>query len=339
MATKWKTMLTFYVARRDEMTDLIPMDITPIKLFSENGLEPILSEIKKKVDEFEPDVETGTGRKEIASFAYKIAQSKTFIEKAGKELVSKQKAAIKLIDAERKRSRDFLDEQRDKARQPLTEWEEAEKKALEEEERKTRFEADHTEALEFHALWLKDKELEALKEKIAMEAEIKAEEEEASRIKQEEIEREDRLKKEVIEKVIRETQEASERILQDAKDAAERKVKEAKEAVEKAERDKIAAKEKAEREKKEAIDRIRQEAEEKAERTETERQAKEVEAWVEKEAERIAAEKKAANLNHKRRIDREVIASFVGVGWPKADAEHIAGSIANGEISHVTITY
>ncbi len=310
------------------MTDLVSIDITPIKLFSENGLEPILFEIKKKVDEFEPDVETGTGRKEIASFAYKIAQSKTFIEKAGKELVAKQKAAIKLIDTERKRSRDFLDEQRDRARQPLTEWEEAEKKALEEEEKIIRFEADHTEGLEFHALWLKDKELEALKAKIAREVEEKRQKEEAARIEQDRIEREERLKK-----------EAAEKAKKHAEDAAERKIKEAKEAVEKAEWDKITAKEKAEREKQEAIDKTKREAEEKAAKIEAARFVEENEERAKIEADLLAAKRRAAHKSHQRRINREILEGFQSIGIIEDEGKLIVEAIVKKQIPHIEIKY
>jgi len=211
---------------------LIPMDINPVKLFSENGLDPILNEIKKKVDEFEPDVETATGRKQIASFAHKIAKSKTFIEKMGKELVSKQKAAIKLIDNERKRSRDFLDEQRDKARQPLTEWEEAEKKALAEEAARVEFNLDHTEALEFHVLWLKEKEFEALKAKIEKEKEEKRQEAEKERLEKEQAEREERLKKEAAEQAKKDAEEkaTAEREEAERKAAEEKRIADRKKA-------------------------------------------------------------------------------------------------------------
>ena len=311
-----------------EEKHLIPANINIIKLFTENGLEPILNKIKKKVDEFVPDIETPSGRKEIASFAYKIAQSKTFIEKAGKDLVAKQKAELKLIDDERKRSRDFLDEQRDRARQPLTEWEEAEKKALEAEETRIRLDRDHTEALEFHALWLKEKELDALKAKIEKEKEEQRKKEEAERIEKERIEREDRLKK-----------EAAAAAKKEAEEAAEREIKEAKEAVERAERNRIALEERTAREKQEAIDRTKREAEEKAAKVEADRFRKEAEERDRKEAERIAAEKKAANLNHKKRINNEALADLVVLGFDKTVARTFIEDVANGLVKHITINY
>jgi len=299
------------------MTNLIPMDITPVKLFSENGLEPILKEIKKKVDEFKPDTETAGGRKEIASFAYKIAQSKTFIDKAGKELVAKQKAEIKLIDKERKRSRDFLDEQKDRARQPLTDYEEAEKKAIEEEAAKIELEADHTEALEFHALWLKEKELEALKAKIAKEEEEKRQAEEAERIKKERTEREERLKK-----------EAAERAKKDAEEA----VRKAEEKAKQAERDRIAAEERAVFEKEEAVRQEKERAKAEAKRIEDEHLAKKAE-------EKAIAGRKARHHKHRKRIDSEALTDLEILGFDTEGAKMFIQAVANGAVRHITINY
>ena len=311
------------------MTDLIPMDITPAKLFTEKGLDPILEAVKKKVDEFKPDAESVTGRKEITSFAYKIAQSKTFIEKAGKELVSKQKAAIKLIDTERKRSRDFLDEQRDRARLPLTRWEEAEEKLIAEEAAKIELEADHTEALEFHTLWLKEKELEELKAKIAKDEEEKRQEEEAERFKKKMRERDRLLKKEAAAAAKIEAEEAlaaeKERTIR-----LEVEAKAEKEGFEQAKKD---AAEKAEREKKEAVERAKREVEEKALRDKA-------------IAERIAAEakakadRKAAHHKHRKKVEGDAIVSFTNVlGCTQDEAYELVKVIKNNEIENVTINY
>lgn len=296
------------------MNELIPIDISPVKLFTEKGLDPILKAVEKKVDEFEPDVKSGTGRKEIASFAYKITQSKTFIEKAGKELVSKQKAAIKLIDTERKRSRDFLDEQRDRARLPLTEWEEAEKKLIAEEAEKIELSSDHTEALEFHALWLKEKELEALKAKIEKEEEEKRQAEEAVRLRHE---REDREE-------IR-TQEA----IASAKKDAEKAVWAAEEKAAKAETERIAAEQKAEYDKKEAVQREKN----RAKRFEEERLAKEA-------VEKTMAERKALHHKHRKKVEGEAMKSFVtALRCQPPEAIEMVKIIKNNEIKNVTLNY
>lgn len=94
---------------------------------TENGLDPVLSKIKKEIDAFVPDISTEEGRREIASIAHKVAKSKTYLDAVGKDLVSDLKKKPKLIDAERKRIRDTLDLWKDRVRRPLTDWENIEK--------------------------------------------------------------------------------------------------------------------------------------------------------------------------------------------------------------------
>ncbi|OCS62006.1 hypothetical protein BBZ50_02590 [Escherichia coli] len=50
---------------------------------------------------FVPDITTAKGRKEIASLAYKVAQTKTYLDGLGKDLVAELKEIPKLIDANR----------------------------------------------------------------------------------------------------------------------------------------------------------------------------------------------------------------------------------------------
>lgn len=88
-------------------------------------VDPILEAIRKVVSEFEPDVTTAKGRKEIASIAHKVAQSKTYLDGIGKKLTDEYKEIPKKIDANRKRIRDELDALKDEVRRPLTEWEDA----------------------------------------------------------------------------------------------------------------------------------------------------------------------------------------------------------------------
>ncbi|EGT6367902.1 cell envelope biogenesis protein TolA, partial [Escherichia coli] len=51
---------------------------------------------------FVPDITTAKGRKEIAYLAYKVAQTKTYLDGLGKDLVAELKEIPKLIDANRK---------------------------------------------------------------------------------------------------------------------------------------------------------------------------------------------------------------------------------------------
>ena len=90
-------------------------------------VDPILAAIKKAVADFVPDVATAKGRKEVASMAHKVAQSKTYLESIGKKLADEYKDIPKKIDANRKRIKDELDALKDEVRKPLTDWEEAER--------------------------------------------------------------------------------------------------------------------------------------------------------------------------------------------------------------------
>jgi hypothetical protein len=141
-------------------------------------------------------VETAKSRKAIASMAYKVSQSKTILDNAGKDLVSEAKAKIKKIDMARKYSRDFLDSLRDEVRKPLTDWEEAEK---EKEEKRIAFEVMNKAwetAIVENDLFDRQKEIEAKEAEIArIQAEKEAEElkrreEEKRKLREEQIRQE-----------------------------------------------------------------------------------------------------------------------------------------------------
>lgn len=101
--------------------------LNPVDLFKEGGTQPVFDAIKKEVSTIVLDATTEAGRKDIASIAYKIAQSKTFLDKVGKAFNSDLKAKTKAVDQERKSIWDKLEALQKEIRAPLTEWEEAEK--------------------------------------------------------------------------------------------------------------------------------------------------------------------------------------------------------------------
>jgi len=156
-------------------------------------LNSILSEIETKSMALQADVSTGTGRKEITSLCYKIAQSKTFLDAAGKSLVKEWKAKSKKVDTQRKFSRDFLDELKSKIREPLTKWEINEKEKADAIIKKNQIIADHVQGLQDHELWEKERKIAlkeailksqiAKKEKAEYEARIAKEAEETARKK------------------------------------------------------------------------------------------------------------------------------------------------------------
>ena len=111
-----------------ELADLIviePKDA--LATFTTPGaLDPILRLVRERIDAFEADVSTATGRKQVASMAFAVTKSKTALETIGERLAKEAKELPKKIDAGRKYAKDTLDKWRDEVRAPLTEWETAE---------------------------------------------------------------------------------------------------------------------------------------------------------------------------------------------------------------------
>jgi hypothetical protein len=241
--------------------------INAVILFTEpEKLDKTLADIKAKVQAHVPDTSTAKGRKDIASLAYKVAQSKTWLDDCGKTLVAEWKEKSKKVDESRKQARDFLDALKIEARQPLTLWEQAEEARLKAEAEAAQFAADWDEAIKEDEWITRQRDIERREAELArMEqerlAKEQAEREEAAR-KQAEIDRLEAEKKAEAERVEREkriAEEAKAKAEADAKEVAERAKKEhdealqrAKEAAEKADRERIAAEERAKAQKESA---------------------------------------------------------------------------------------
>lgn len=205
------------------MNDLITIEESKaLAVFTkEDGLKGVLDQIATEARSVPLDISTAKGRKEVASVAYKIARSKTYIDGVGKELVAEMKEMPKKVDAARKQARDFLDGLAAEIRKPLDDWEaeqariEAEKKAEEEAAALAmRIALDHEMALLMNDAFDRKKEDEA---RLAEETRLERE------------------------KMIR--MEAEEKARKDA----ERQILEANLARERAEREKIEAEQAAER--------------------------------------------------------------------------------------------
>ena len=330
---------------------------TAIAVFTSEAMDETLRKIETEVLSFVPDTSNVSGRKEIASLAYKVSQSKTILDSAGKTLVSDWKSKAKLVDASRKKARDFLDNLRDKARQPLTDWESAELKKVAAEKLKLEIEVAHIDALAMNDLFNREKAI-AEKERIAAEKEM-----EDRRITEERRLFDEREKREQLmkEKAALEAKQAAER-------EAQRKIDEAQrleaEAVAKAEQIKIDAvnaenrakweAEQAEKNRLQATEdaRIAQEkavhdAEERAkwEAEENARIAKEAVIREEKRKENIKIEENRAsdllakNKAHQGKINRDAVKCFTDNGFDTETAKKIITLIAKGKIKHTTINY
>lgn len=313
---------------------------------SSNSVEDIIRKVEQEVNSFIPDVSTAKGRKEIASLAYKVAQSKTYLDGLGKDLVAELKEIPKLIDANRRTVRERFDTLRDKVRQPLAEWE-AEQERIEAEKQML---AWHEEALEMNTAFDKalaerfesDHEIALLmNEKFDRDlAEAKAEAE------RQRIAYEDELKRQAVEQAKLE----AERKAQQEKEAAELKAKQEIEAATKREREAKEAQERAEREKLEAIQRAEQAAKDAKEKAEREKLAA-IEAERKKqadiEAERLAEEerkrqedvKRQANKKHQKEINNQAMQDLIDAGIPEECAKSCIIAIAKNLVSNVKIHY
>lgn len=93
---------------------------------TKDQIDALIGRIEAEARSHAPDVSTAKGRKAIASLAYKVAQSKTTLDEAGKALNEAARQQINAVDAERRKVRERLDALKDEVRAPLTEWEAAE---------------------------------------------------------------------------------------------------------------------------------------------------------------------------------------------------------------------
>lgn len=298
-------------------------------------LDPLIEKIEKEARSLVADVSTKKGRDAIASMAHKVARSKTYIDNAGKDLVTELKALPKQIDESRRIVRERLDALKDEVRRPLTEWEAEQERIRQEEEARIaaealakQVEADHEIAL------LMDREFDRQRE----EARLKAE--------QEQREREEKLKREAAEAArleaeqkARAEREAAARRELELKMKAEQEERARIEAEQRAEREKKEAAERAEREKQAAIAEEKRKAQEEADRIRREAESRESARIAEQQ--RIAAEEaaRAADVEHRRTINRRVISQLAEQGVPEEFANAALVAIASGKIQDAIIRY
>lgn len=366
------------------MSELIVIEIAPEQapaLYTQNGLESFLEQIRKSVNEV-PDLTTAKGRARIASLAASVSRSKTAIEKPGREYLKRLKELPKEVEAELRRFVTECDAIRDETRRPLTEWEQAEesrKNALQQRLNDLRALGDvigadgnylpsvdiqarisQAKAVSLDDSWeevaaeagvAKDATIQKLESAfiISKKREDQAAELERLRVEAEEkarVEREEKLKREAAEAARLEAEQKS----QAEREAAARRELELKMQAEQAERARVEAEQRAEREKKESAERAErekqaaiEEAQLKAsiEAARIKREAEEKEAARIAEQQRIAAEEaaRAADVEHRRTINRRVISQLVEQGVPEEFAKASLVAIASGKIQDAIIRY
>lgn len=101
------------------------IDSDPQALFTHSpGLvDELFQRIENDIEGFVPELSTAKGRKEIASFAAKIASRKTTLDGTGKIITEDARKQVDKVNAVRKRIRDRLDAFKLQARKPLTDYE------------------------------------------------------------------------------------------------------------------------------------------------------------------------------------------------------------------------
>jgi|GEM_PF-6640767 len=301
---------------------VIVENVNPLEVFTQEAIVPLLNKITKEVNSFALDVNTSNGRKDITSLAYKVSQSKTYLDGLGKELVSEWKAKAENVDSIRRKVRYHMDDLRDSIKAPLDVWEAVEerrvvglKKRLEEfSSLNTRAELNSKEISEKianisnveidqsweefqqQAMELKEVMINDLSLRLDLSIQFEAQQEEIKKLQAEklEIEEKQRAMEFAAQENVKREEEAKrksehERLeLIRKNEEAERRAadaeRRAKEAEESAKRSEQAAKERAQREAKE-----REEAEKLAARQRAEREA--LEKANIKEAKRVEQEK------------------------------------------------
>jgi hypothetical protein len=349
--------------------------ITPAELFKPGKLDPIMDAIEAEVRREAAclDISTEANRKALASLAFKVAKSKTFVEASGKDLVAGRKEELKAIDRERGRIWDRFEALQIEVRKPLTDWENAEKERVARHEaalqslvtvgdetsrywestavdvmreRLTTITATEYDWQEFisRAQAVVVVTIRQIKEAIARREKLESERAELETLRKEQAKRDQEAREAQIAK------EATERAEWEAKRREEAAAKAAQAAherveLEKAEAEARAKQAEAQRLESERLAALREKEhaeiakrrEEAAVVLERQRAAAAIEEATRKETE--AAEKREANKRHCAKINREVLAAIVALMIPEPAAKKIVEAIAKGEIPHTKISY
>ena len=303
------------------------------------SLDPLIEQIRAQAASLPTDMTVKKNRDEVASFAYKIARSKTAVEKTGAALSAEYKEIPKKIDASRRHYRETFEALQNEVRGPLNEWEQAEKRRKDELD--ARFETltraatppDETplveleqrlsdlEALQIDETW-QEVEAEAHRARQSAINALKGRITRRAAIEQQQAENE-RLKAEAI------AAEREKREQQIANEAAEAAKQALAEQVERAQQ----AQQAAEREKAEAVANAKASAQRAIEQAEKAR----LEEIAKAEAEQAA---RAADIEHRANINRAAAAALVAnSGLTIGQARAVVIAIVQGSVPSTKIEY
>lgn len=343
--------------------------ITAIDLFKPEVIDPILGRIREEVTSQAKklDISTPGNRSELASLAYKVARSKTFIDGQRKTLVSDEKKRLAKIDAEGRRIWDELESLQEEVRKPLTDWENAEKMRVAEHEHKISVIEDAGNCAKNTPELAGIEELILVVETVSRRdwqefstraadakrisyAALSEAKEQAKRREEEAVE----LSRLRAEAAAREQKDREERIARDAKEKAEREAKAREEQAAREVAEREARLEREARQREHAAIIAKEEAEMKAKKAETDRIAAEERHEREKqaaivaerkrvadEALRVEAEAKARERDkaHKAEVNNAALLALVAAGLSNEDAKLAITAIAKGLIPNVKVVY
>ena len=289
---------------------------TLIEAFKPNGLDVLIEKIRVEASGFAGDISTEAGRKEIASFAYKIAKAKTQIEKLGKESIEELQKTVKAVTAERQRGVAELQKLQDAVRKPLTDFEEAEKSRI----------AAHEAAIARLELVAIEAEREWASSIDVAAMELRLDTIERERFIWEEFNHRGTLAHTTAIKGIREAIERRKKY-----DAEQEELVRL--------RSEAAAREQKKREERialEAAECARKDAEKKAaSAVQAERDRQE----AARNAEADAVAKREADTNHRTTINRAILAGLLASGITEEQAKTVIKAILSGTVPHVKIIY
>jgi len=345
-----------------ETTELVTVEeINPAVLFGEDraSLDILLEKIKVNVLSIIPDVSTAKGRKAITANVSRVTKSKTTLEKIGKDYNATEKERLKKFDSQRKYAFTFLEDVQKEARKTLTEWEDKEKDRIAKYEGVISSLINAGEASdnwmnstieELNELMAKIEEVTITKrfQEFEEEAEIAKKnatskisgaiadraryEEEQAELKKlrKDAEEADRLRFEADQKAQAE-RNAQQKIID-----ANNEAKAAEQRAEAAEQQRIIDAENAEKQR--ATDKENAEAQRILD-VEAAAQAERDRIEAEKQAEIEAEKKRAANKNHKGKINRAIVKELLKCGIDESQAKKVVTMIAQNKVPNIKISY
>ncbi|HHX7274342.1 TPA: hypothetical protein ACVHP3_004622 [Yersinia enterocolitica] len=317
-----------------------------VALLNDKFIDELIDNVRKTAGSVVGDLKTTKGRGVYITMADQVRKSKTAFEVRAKELVAELKARPALIDTNRKKFRDEMDKIAVAIRKPVTDWEAEQERLAAESAYAAMWQEAHEMDASITAERLVKKESDHEMALLMNDAFDRAQADKKAEDERLQKERDDRIAAEAAAKVKRDADLAA----QQEREASARREAELKLQAEQAERDRIALALKAEQDKKDAIAKAEREkqdaiaaeklkAQEEAERVQREAKQKEDARLAEEKRVADEAAKRAADVEHRRTINRQAVADLIANGLPEDCAQKCVAAIAKNLISSVRITY